>query len=177
MKIRDVYIGIDPLIEDLILTIIGLRDRVNELESVVEKRETTAPDDLNKWTGADFYNYYIHEHEVKYGEPPITEFRNDSYPKSRITGMLKSKDIDRPMYKAFIQYLIHDDPWVQNGTLPDARHLYNPKVFGLFVMRVRRGEVRPRAGQRAVVPDAPAMDADTIAMLKARAARATGRDK
>jgi len=175
MRVRDVYIGVDPLIEDLIITIIELRERLDELEAALDKRAAAVPEDLNKWTGADFYNYFIREHEAKYGEPPVTEFRNDSYPKGRITGMLQSKDIDRGMYQAFIRYLIHDDPWVQNGTLPDARHLYNPKVFGLFVMRVRKGEVRPRGGRGAIVSDVPAMDAETIAMLKARAARATGR--
>jgi len=140
------YRGTDPLIADLVNTVRALRERVQELEVQVPKRTIAGNgnDPILHWTGSDFLRLFTDRYREVFGDSYPMEYQNLSYPKAQITKFIKVNRIKAVIYRAYILYLIHDDPWVHSGSRPELPRLWNKKMFQLFLNRLRDGIVQER---------------------------------
>lgn len=171
---NSVYRGIDPIMDDLIRTIQDQQAEIAVLKmngSAISMVHPYMTKPLADWRGMDFYDFFTSEHVRHYGESPLVVFRDERYVGARITAFLLTKGCTPELYRDFVLYLVYDDPWVQNGALPDVQHLFNRKVFNLFLMRKQQGRVPARSGGASVRKRVNYDDPEIAQILDARADR------
>ena len=142
--VRDSYAGIDPLVIDLVQRVIDLEERCTELEGqrpqALEKSNTSdGIPDVEKWTGKEFVELFLSLYQAQYGQDYECEFLHINFPKGKVTVFLNQHDTAKYLYYEYVQWLIHEDPWVQNGALPQMGRMWNNNMYNIFLSKRRHG--------------------------------------
>lgn len=144
-EVRDTYLGVDPLVEDLVRTVIELSDENAALRAQIEKSENEEVEasPIENWKGVDFLELFMRLWEQSYGEELHFPYRNRGWVAGKITTFIdREAGINKEIYRKYIEYLIFEDRLTLSGRQPEIKDLWHPKMFKIFLSKLNRGGLK-----------------------------------
>lgn len=134
-NLRDRYIGVDPIIEDLVSTVISLEAHILDLESKLRSISNPVKEDVtyNKPQKIrDLIVIFEQRYEATFGEPYPLEYQDYHYPTGRAKQFMQTMNLSLLDMGKFLKYLFTEDPRLQAGIRPQVRDLFNRQVLASF---------------------------------------------